>query len=132
MISLKVHAARCSFIQCLNEDTGLVLASNDDENVQGLPIQLAQYPEIREVRRTRLPLIIPNIRTSDILAPVKSQLARTPFETLAVFPVFCRGQFYGVMSLRMDQKDKVEMFYIEKFGQVCSQIISLAIGTSTL
>jgi len=130
MISLKVHAVRCSFIQCLNADTGLVLASNDNENVQGLPISLAQYPEVREVLRTLKPLLIQNIRTSDILAPVQAKLASMGFETMAVFPVFCRGELYGVMSLRMEHKDKTELYYVEKFGQVCSQIISLAIATA--
>ncbi len=128
MISLKVHALRCSFIKVLDEDNGLVLASNDDQTIQGLPLKLAQYPEIREVLRSGKPLIIPNIATSDLLAPVRSQLQKTPFETMAIFPVFCRGQFHGVMSLRMEQKLHAEIFYIEKFGQVCSQILSLAMS----
>lgn len=128
MISIKVHALRCSFIKVLDEDNGLVLASNDDETVQGLPLKLAQYPEIREVFRTKKPLIIPNIATSDILAPVKGLIAKTPYETLAIFPVFCRGQFHGVMSLRMEQKQRAEIYYIEKFGLVCSQILSLAMS----
>ncbi len=130
MISMKVQALRCSFIRCLDDETGIVLASNDDETVTDLPLQLKYYPEVREVRKNGRPLVITNIRTSDLLAPVKDQLAKTPFETIAVFPVFCRGEFYGVVSVRMEQRNKDEIYYVEKFGQVCSQIISLAIGSS--
>ncbi len=128
MISLKVHALRCSIIQIQDETTGLVLASNDDEKVQGLPLKLAQYPEVLEVYRTKNPLIIPNIATSDILAPVKPLLQKTPFETIALFPVFRRGQFFAVMSLRMEQKQRGEIYYIDKFGRVVSQILSLALS----
>lgn len=130
MISLKIHALRSSLIQCLNEDTGLVLASNDDEHVRGLPLQLSGYPEVREVRRTLRPLIIRDVATSDILAPVRAKLAARNFETLAVFPVLRRGRFFGVLSLRMEHKEKPEIFYIEQFGGVCSRIISLAIAAA--
>jgi CheY-like chemotaxis protein len=129
MISLKVRALRCSMIQCLNDDTGLVVASNDDENIRGLPLQLLSYPEVREVRRTQRPLIISNVRTSDLMSPAQGRLAATGFASIAVFPLFHRGRFYGVLSLRLEQQTKVEMHYIEKFGQVCSQIISLAIAS---
>lgn len=128
MISLKVHALRCSIIQCLNADTGVVVASNDDENIGGLPIDLAAYPEVREVRQTLRPLMVLNVRNSDLMLPVQGRMAQTGFASLAVFPLFHRGEFYGVLSLRLEQQSKVEMYYVEKFGQVCSQIISLAIG----
>lgn len=128
MISLKLHALRCSIIQVVNETTGLVLASNDDETVQGLPLKLAQYPEVLEVWRTRNPLIIPNIATSDLLAPVRPLLQKTPFETIALFPVFRRGEPYAVISLRMEQKQRGEIYYIDKFGRVVSQILSLALS----
>lgn len=129
MISLKVHALRCSIIQITDEENGLVLASNDDENVQGLPLKLVQYPEVLEVYRTKKPLIIPNIATSDLLAPVRPLLQKTPFETIALFPVFRRGEFYAVMSMRMEQKQRGEIYYIDKFGRVVSQILSLALST---
>jgi DNA-binding response OmpR family regulator len=129
MMNLKTGAIRTSLIRCLNAETGIVLASNDDENVKGLPLDLRQYPEIREVRSTLRPVIIPNVRTCDILEPVQTHLRQTPFETIVLFPVFRFGSLYGVMSVRMEQRDPIELFYVERFGSVCAQIISLAIGT---
>ncbi len=129
MMNLKVNAIRTSLIQCLDEKSGIVLASNDDENIQGLRLNLAQYPEIREVIRTERTVIIPNVRTSDILAPVAPRLENAPFETLVLFPIHREGQFFGVISVRMERKDPLEVFYAEKFGQVCAQIIPMAIGT---
>lgn len=129
MISLKIRAVRSSIIECVDEGTGQVLASNDDENIMGLPIDLAQYPEIREVRKTGRPLIIRDIRTSDIMTPVLNRLSKATFETIAIFPLVKSGKFFGVLSLRLESDDRLDLQYIEKFGGVCSQIISLAIGT---
>lgn len=130
MISLKLHAIRCSIIQCTDEFTGQVVASNDDENIQGLPLDLHQYPEIVEVRRTNRPLVVRDIRTSDLMAPVLNRLTKVPFETLAIFPLMRQGRFYGVLSLRLESDEKLDVRYLERFGGVCSQIISLAIGTN--
>lgn len=129
MMNIKVKAIRTSLVQCLNHETGIVLASNDDESVQGLPLNLLQYPEIQEVRRHLRTVIIPNVRTCDIMALVQEHLNLTPYETILLFPVFQFGTFFGVMSVRMEQKDPLELFYAEKFGNVCAQIISLAIAT---
>ncbi|NJM09810.1 MAG: response regulator [Bdellovibrionaceae bacterium] len=127
MINLKSQAIRTSLVQFVDEHTGAVLASNDDESVQGLALNLEKYPEFREVRRREATVVISNVRTSDILTDVKGRLAKTPFETLVLFPVYQRGRLFGVLSVRLEQKEPLEIFYIEKFGQVCSQIISLAI-----
>lgn len=129
MINLKVKAMRCSLIQCIANDTGLVLASNDDEKLQDLRIDLKKYPEIQELRRTLAPVVIPNVQRSELLAGIRAQLAHTQFETILLFPVFRAGTFFGALSIRMQQRDPIEIFYVEKFGQVCAQIISLAIGT---
>ena len=128
MVSMKVKAVRCSFIRILNQETGVVMASNDDESVHGLPIQLIKYPEIREVMRTMKVLIIPNVKSSELMAPVRDLMAHTKFETIAVFPIFMRGKFFGVTSLRLEQRDPVQMFYIDHFGQVAAQIISLTMA----
>ena len=128
MVSLKVKAVRCSFIRITNPDTGVVMASNDDVSVQGLPIQLNKYPEIREVMRTLRVLIIPNVKSSELMAPVRELMAHTNFETIAVFPIFMHGKFFGVTSLRMEQRDSAQMFYIDHFGQVTAQIISLTMA----
>ncbi len=127
MVSMKVRAVRCSFIRVLNSETGVVMASNDDANVQNLPIHLNNYPEIREVMKTMKVLLIPNVKTSELMAPVRDHMAHTNFETIAVFPIFLRGKFFGVTSLRMEQKSPVEMFYIDQFGQVAAQIISMTL-----
>lgn len=128
MINIKVKAVRTSLIECRDDKSGVVVASNDDENIGGHRLSLDKYPEIMAVRRTGKPLIISNIRTSDIMAPVQGLLAQAPYETIVLFPIHRMGKFYGVISLRMEQKDPVEMCYIEKFGQVCAHIMALSIA----
>jgi CheY-like chemotaxis protein len=127
MIGMKVQAFRCSLIHCLDDFRGEVIASNDDEAVQGLPLDLRNYPEICEVRRTQKQMVIPNIRTSDLMAPVQTKVAGVPFEMVAVFPVYDRDQFWGVLNLRTGHRTNVERFYMEKFGEICAQIISLSV-----
>ncbi|MGZ3722355.1 MAG: response regulator [Bdellovibrionales bacterium] len=128
MINMKADALRSSLIQWVNTDTAVVLASNDDENVRGLKLDIKNYPEIVAVKNSGRSLIIPNIRTSDVLASVQAKLQQTPFETIILFPVFKLGKFFGVLSLRMEQKDSLDMTYIEKFGEVCSHILALSIA----
>jgi hypothetical protein len=127
MIGMKVQAFRCTLIHCLDDTRAEVIASNDDETVQGLPLDLTNYPEIREVRKSLKQMVIPNIRSSDIMIPVQSKVAGMPFEMVALFPVFDRGRFWGVLNLRTGHRTDVERFYIEKFGEICAQIISLSV-----
>lgn len=129
MMNIKIKALRCSLVQCLNSETGIVLASNDDESVTELPIHLTHYPEILAVGHSLNPLVIPNVRTSNLLAPVRGRLDSLPYESMAIFPVFKQGRFFGVINVRTSQKNPGEIFYMEKFGQVCAQIISLTIPT---
>lgn len=130
MVSLKFKALRCSFIRCLNHETGIVMASNDDQSLSGLPIQLSNYPEIQEAMRTMRVVLIPSVRSSTLMEPVREILTRNRFETIAVFPIFVEGKFFGVTSLRMEERTPIEMFYIDRFGQVAAQIISLTVAAA--
>ncbi|MGE4132344.1 MAG: response regulator [Bdellovibrionales bacterium] len=128
MMAMKVSAWRCSSIQFLNPETGLVLASHDDAQVQHLPLQLSLYPEVLEVRKTGEPLIIKDIQRSPILQSAYANIQDLPFNSMAVFPLFQNRDFFGVVSLRLNSAEsRLPMEYIERFGQVCSQIISLTL-----
>jgi len=96
--------------------------------MSGYLMQMSDYPEIAEVRRRLEPVVILNARTDQIMQSVHGKLAQTPYVTIVLFPVFRFNQFYGVLSLRMQQKHASDVVYIEKYGQVCSQIISMTIG----
>jgi len=130
MINMKTKALRSSLIQYINDDMAVVVASNDNFNVTGLPINLIDYPEILEVKNRHKALIIPDVKRAEILQKCQAKLRRTPFETIVLFPIYRHGRFFGVLSLRLEQKDALDIFYIEKFGAVCAQIISMALGMS--
>lgn len=129
MINLKVHAVRCSTIQFLVGHRARVLASNDNDQIRDLRLDLRKYPELLELQKTMAPVVIPNVQRSDLMAGVRSRVAQTPFETIILFPIFRYGTLFGALSVRLQQCDPMEIFYVEKFGQICSQIISLAIAT---
>ncbi len=128
MVNIKTKALRCSLIQYINEETSVVVASNDDLNARGLRIDMRNYPEIREVRTQHQSMTIPNVQRSLLLAPVQQRLRKTPYETILLFPVYRTGIFFGVLSLRMQKKETLDIFYTEKFGQVVAQIISMSLG----
>jgi hypothetical protein len=128
MINLKVKGLRCSLIRCQGNGRARVLASNDDRQLRDLEINLRHYPEIRELRRTLAPVIIPDVRSAELLRPVQARLENTAFTSLVLLPVFRCGVFFGALSLRLDRRAADELAGIEEFGAVCAQILSLAIA----
>jgi hypothetical protein len=76
------------------------------------------------VRATRNTIVIADAQRD--MRMTGTQISQTPFATMVLFPVYRDNAFYGVLSVRLKKKDPLEIFYVEKFGQVCSQILSLA------
>jgi hypothetical protein len=132
MINTKTNALRSSLIHCHSETIGYVIASNDNEKIKGLKLNLLNYPEIGEVRQRKKTLVVADVRTSDLMADVRDRINQTPFETIVVFPIEQNGEFYGVLNLRMKQKSPIELSFIETLGVSCAQLISLSSGLSSV
>jgi PAS domain S-box-containing protein len=96
-----VQVDRCSIVLVRDAgDIGYVVATSDEETVQNLPIELAKYPEIREVLRTREPVSIEDARTDPLLDEVRGSLAGSPFASLTLFPIAYEERAMGVLFLR--------------------------------
>lgn len=94
---------RCSIVLFSESGRiGYVLASSDDDTLRDLPIDLDQYPEIREVVATGRALVIRDAAGSELLGVVRAQ--REPargFASLALMPILQeQGRPLGVLFLR--------------------------------
>jgi PAS domain S-box-containing protein len=92
---------RCSIVLVRDEgDVGYVVAASDDEHLRDLPIDLNQYPEIREVMSSGEPLVIRDTRTHPLLEVVRKGLPPAGFSSLALLPILFEGKPMGVLFLR--------------------------------
>jgi hypothetical protein len=127
MVSLRTGALRASIVHIPNYKRGIVIASNDDAYVRGYGLDLNKYPEILAVMKDRKAKYIQDWQQCDYTEAVLENLKNTPYESLAVFPLFIDYKFYGVMSLRMKRQQPIEAAYVQKLGDICSKIISLTL-----
>ncbi len=89
---------RCSIV-LVGDDTerGLVVASNDDDQVRDLPLDLGDYPEIREALRTGLPLRL-DADDHPLLEALKAK--GHAYTSLAIVPIVFELRPLGVLFLR--------------------------------
>lgn len=89
---------RCSIV-LVGDDTarGLVVASNDDEQLRDLPLDLNQYPEIREALRTGLPLRL-DTDEHPLLEALRAK--GHAYASLAIVPIVFELRPLGVLFLR--------------------------------
>jgi len=92
---------RCSIVLVReNGEVGYVVAASDDKDLRDLPIDLAAYPEIREVMQTGLPLVIEDATTHPLFDMVRSGLPKNAFRSLALLPILFEDRPMGVLFLR--------------------------------
>lgn len=128
MLNMKTMGVRCSIVHCVNEETGQVIASQDDKGISGLQLDLNRYPEILHVRNTNRMIAIENIEKDARLKFIKQQAKSIQFNSLVVSPIYQNGEFFGVLSLRLPQ-DKQNFTDNElRFVEIVSHVISLILG----
>lgn len=101
MAAIRVQGLRCSVVQCVTQDKGVVLASNDRKDIAGMSLDLRKYPEMQLVMNTGRPIVIDNLEESRALSKIKNHLKDITFNALIVCPLRLRGKIYGVISMRM-------------------------------
>jgi len=92
---------RCSIVLVAeNEAAGHVVASSDDSEMRDLTIELAKYPEIREVLRTGSTLVIRDAAHHPLLEAVRQAETGLGFSSLALVPISHEQRPMGVIFLR--------------------------------
>ena len=92
---------RCSIVLFGESgNVGYVLATSDDEQLRDLPIDLAKYPEIREVLATGRALVIRDGTEHPLLAVVRQDEPSIGFTSFALLPILHDHGAMGVLFLR--------------------------------
>ncbi len=97
----ELHIDRVAFVVVDGErGEGTIIAASDDPTLKDHRIDLARYPEVREVLRTGKPVIVEDAPSHPLLEDVKATVAARGIRNLAALPLAVRGQVQGVMLLR--------------------------------
>lgn len=84
---------------------GTIIAASDDAGLKDHRIDLARYPEVREVLRTGKPVIVEDAPSHPLLEDVKATVAARGIRSLAALPLAVRGQVQGILLLRRSTGD---------------------------
>lgn len=100
-LALQMDISRASLVM-LDPDSqeGVIVASSDDPGLKDRRIELARYPEIREVVRTARPVVVENAPNHPLLEGVHRAVAAQGIHAIAALPLPIRGQVRGVLLLR--------------------------------
>lgn len=82
---------------------GTIIAASDDADLKDHKIDLARYPEVREVLRTGKPVIVEDAPSHPMMEDVKATVAARGIRNLAALPLAVRGQVQGILLLRRSE-----------------------------
>ncbi|HZX94620.1 MAG TPA: PAS domain S-box protein [Myxococcales bacterium] len=99
-IAGRLTVERCSVVLVEQDGSGTVVAASDDPEARGVHIDLANYPEFREVMVTGRPLVIDDAQAHPLLDPVRARIAGQDISAIAVVPMACDGAVVGVLFIR--------------------------------
>jgi PAS domain S-box-containing protein len=99
-IAGRLTVERCSMVLISADGTGSVVVASDDASARGKAIDLALYPEIREVLLTAAPVVIDDAHNHPLLDPVREHLSGKNITAIAVVPMICEGETVGVLFIR--------------------------------
>lgn len=128
MLSMKVDGVRCSIINCLDQQQGLVVTSNDNRGASGLQLDLYKYPEVLHVMNTQSLVAIENLKDSSELRHVAEKVKDIMFNSMVVCPVSRGGKPFGVLSLRMPPEKQTVSDNEIRFVEIVSHVVSLVLG----
>jgi len=81
-------------------DHAFVIAANDADPRQQFTLAINEYPEIVEAIRSLAPVLIDDVLSHPLTAPISDMLSSRGVRGIAVFPVQWRGRPLGVIQLR--------------------------------
>jgi PAS domain S-box-containing protein len=93
--------ARCALVIFDEEkQQGRIVAASDELGRSDRVVDLAQYPELREVARKNAPLLLPDAPNHPLLDTVKDRLVGKSIGTIAALPVAVQSRVLGALLLR--------------------------------
>lgn len=100
-IAQSIEVDRVSIVLAPDEgEIGYVVAASDDQKLRNLRIDLAKYPEILHVLRTRVPLTIEDVDNHPLLDELRRSVAYSGLTALSLVPIVSEGAAMGVIFIR--------------------------------
>lgn len=123
MLSLATEAVRVSIIEAkLGANEGIVRASSDKKDIDGLKLDLAKYPEVVFVLRSEKTLALDSLKDDATMRSIAQQNKSISFNAMIVCPVKFGGEVWGVVSVRLpDTKRTLSDFEI-RFAQLTAHV----------
>ncbi len=95
-----VDAARCSLIVIRhNGEQGQVVASTEAPAARDLFLDLNLYPEVRRAVEERALVLVQDVETDPLMAPVREKIRHLGFRSLLVLPISLRDNVVGTLVL---------------------------------
>lgn len=110
---------------------GLVVATSDDEEIRGLDIDLAKYPELREVMRTARPLLIEDVRHSSLFTDVLTERGPLEFSSMALLPIIGESGTIAVLVLKGRARQSFSTRELEK-ARTVANATAIALNSAKL
>jgi PAS domain S-box-containing protein len=104
-----VHIDRVSIVLTPEDEAGVgyVVAASDDHDVVDLRIDLARYPEIEQVVRTRDSLTIDDVANHPLLDGVRASVPR--LSSISLMPILVQDHVVGVLFMRtLEDRKKLD------------------------
>jgi DNA-binding response OmpR family regulator len=128
MVAMKMDGVRCSIINCIDQQTGFVVSSNDNRGASGFQLDLYKYPEVLHVMNTRTLIAIENLQESTELRHVAEKVKDIAFNSMVVCPISRAGIPFGVLSLRLPAEKQTVSDNEIRFVEIVSHVVSLVLG----
>jgi two-component system cell cycle response regulator len=95
-----IDVSRCSII-ALNDDGELIVkASSDLPDNREIKIDLGKYPEIEKALTTQRPVVLQDIHTDPLMAPVRDKIRGLSDNAIFVMPIIKKQNVIGTFFLR--------------------------------
>ncbi len=134
MLSLATDAVRVSVIEAHIAETGgsatkgLVRASHDKRDIDGLMIDLEKYPEVIFVLRSEKTLALDNLKGDPTMAAIANLHKSISFNAIVVCPIRLGSEMWGVLSVRLPETKKSLSDFEIRFAQLTAHVIGTVIA----
>jgi PAS domain S-box-containing protein len=99
-----LHVDRCSMVLISpDEDTATVVAASEDASLHNIDVAIGDYPEIREVLRTRRPFVVEQVEKHPALQGILPTLVSKGVGSIALFPMMHESRVDGMLFLRSER-----------------------------
>ena len=127
-VAAVIDVDRVSIVLAPGDDSlGVVVAASDDEKLTNLRIDLAKYPEIRHVLKSRATLAIHDVDHHPLLDEVRRSVAGAGLSALTLVPIVWEGHSMGVLFVRARTRRGALSPHQRRFCEVLANATAIAL-----